>query len=307
MQTVRFIEDYSHIKQSVDCNSPEIRFMKHICEGGCTVENYFNEVTLYRAYVFLDSPNGRFEKLNGIRVFAQKWLSDFNAEKGEVHPVVQTVANGRSVTELEIWFRLKDSFETKRVPMTIFADLAPQNKMEGMRIYYFFKFLPGAIPYRVPVYKPRIMKPTETVLMSGVMRYYYEQLHNFRAEALDNIMDMLTDDCIYGGYRPYEDEPTAKGKNQIRPHYEEICSSVPHLNYIRFETIVDDGVRMAAEWTSIVTSKGRAAGRTSFCGCAVYDRDVNGKISSIRINDNAGYDPGIDLNSINAWDNFIDD
>lgn len=306
MQTVRFIEDYLHLSNNINNNAPEILFLQHICSGGANVEEFFNETTVYRDNVYLDSPNGRFEKLEGIRTFALRWLSDFEAESGEVRPVIQTVANGRSVTELEVWFHLKNTNEIKRVPMTLFADLAPKGKMEGLRIYFFFKFLPGATAYRKPVFKPRIMKPTETVLMTDVMRYYYEQLHNYRPEALENIMDMVTDDCIYGGYRPYEDEPTAKGKDQIRKHYEDICSSVPHLNYIRFETIVDDGTRMAAEWTSIVTRKGMIAGRTSFCGCAIYDRDGTGKISSIRINDNAGYEAGIDLNSINDWDNFID-
>ena len=306
-QTVSFLENYKHLSHGIDENAPEVRFMKYIGKGGREVETFFNETTIYRDTVYLDAPNGRFESLKGISKFAQTWLDDFEALEAEVHPVIQTIANGRSVTEMEVWFQLKDGSGIRRVPMTVFADLAPYNKMEGMRIYYFFKFLPGAVAYRIPVFKPRIMKPTEPVLMTGVMRYYYEQLHNYRKEALDNIMEMLSDDCIYGGYRPQEDEPIARGKAEIRKHYEGICREVPHLNYVRFETIVDDGSRMAVEWTSIVTQKGRVDGRTSFCGCAIYDRSADGKLSSIRINDNAGYDPGIDVNSINDWNNYIDE
>lgn len=308
MQTVHFIENYKDLTINIDENAPEIRFMKHICEGGTDVEKYFNEVTIYKDIVYIDSPNGRFEGLAEMRRFAEKWLEDFEAVSAALHPVIQTVAGGRSVTEMEIWFKLKDDGSIKRVPMTVFADLAPGGKMEGMRIYYFFKFLPGAVAYRTPVYKPRVKKPAEPVLMTGVMRYYYEQLHNFRTqEALENILGMLTDDCRYGGYRPDEEEPLAIGREQIRVHYEDICSHVPSKNYIRFETIVDDGVRLAAEWTSVVTREGRIDGKMSFCGCAVYDRDETGKLKSIRINDNAGYDFGIDLNSIPDWDNFIDE
>ena len=41
--------------------------------------------------------------------------------------------------------------------------------------------------------------------MTGVVRYYYEQLHNFKSdEALANILQMSSDDIVYGGYRPCE-------------------------------------------------------------------------------------------------------
>lgn len=309
MQTIHFRESYKDLSVNIDENSPEIRFMRCIGGGGCDAADYFYPVTVYRDTVFLDAPNGRFTGLAEIGRFAAGWLKDFEASKAEVYPVIQTKAGGRSVTEMEVWFHLEEG-GIKRVPMTVFADLAAGGKMEGMRIYYFFKFLPGAVAYRPPVFRPGVKKPTEPVLMTGVMRYYYEQLHNFRTgEALENIMDMLTQDCRYGGYRPEEDEPLAVGKEAIRVHYEDICQNVPAKNYIRFETIVDDGMRMAAEWTSVVTREGRKDGRMTFCGCAVYDRDEKetGKLGSIRINDNAGYDFGIDRNAIPEWDNFVDD
>ena len=309
MKTVHFKESYQDMTRNIDENAPEIRFMRHICKGGHSVEKYFNTITVYRDPVYIDTPNGRFVGMGEIAGFAKKWLADFKAVSAEVYPVIQTVAGGRSVTEMEIHFHLEKGEETERVPITVFADFAGLNKMEGLRIYYFYQFLPGAVAYRPPVFRPNVMKPAEPALMTGVMRYYYEQLHNFRKdEALENIMDMMTEDCRYGGYRPDEEEPLAVGKDKIRRHYEDICSAVPHLNYIRFETIVDDGKRMAAEWTSIVTRAGSTAGRMTFCGCAVYDRDEKnpGKLSSIRINDNAGYDFGIDLNAIPTWDNFAE-
>lgn len=307
MFTVHFQETYHGISE-LNENSPEILFMKQIAAGKTDVENYFNPTTIYRDIVYLDAPNGRFEGIEEIKRFAGKWLSDFHAVKAEVHPVIQTVANGRSVTEMEVWFTSGEDGEILRVPMTVFADLAPYNKMEGMRIYYFYKFLPDAVAYRTPVFRPNVMKPTEPVLMTGVMRYYYEQLHNFRtSEAVASILEMITEDCRYGGYRPDEEEPIAFGKEQIRIHYKDICSYIPSKAYIRFETITDDGKRMAVEWTAVITREGRAEGRMSFCGCAVYDRDNTGKLSSIRINDNAGYDFGIDLNSIPVWNNFVEE
>lgn len=310
MQTIHFKESYQDMTNHIDENMPEIRFLRHISKGQCRVDEYFEEMTVYKDPVYVDAPNGRFTGLKEITQFADRWLADFEAQEAEICPVIQTVGGGRSVTEMEVLFRLKDGGSIKRVPMTVFADMAPGNKMEGMRIYYFFKFPPGATAYRSPVFRPGVMKPAEPVLMTGVMRYYYEQLHNYRREeALENIMGMLTDDCRYGGYRPHEDEPLAVGKEAIRVHYEDICSNVPHNNYIRFETIVDDGMRMAAEWTSVVTREGRAAGKMTFCGCAIYDRDEKdgARIRSIRINDNAGYDFGVDLNGIPEWDNFVDD
>lgn len=310
MQTVHFMESYQDMTVNIDENAPEIRFIRSISTGTCTAEDFFNPMTVYKDAVYVDAPNGRFTGLEEIGRFVDRWLEDFEASKAEVYPVIQTVSGGRSVTEMEVWFHLKDTGDVKRVPMTVFADLVSGGKMEGMRIYYFFKFLPGAVAYRTPVFRPRVKKPAEPALMTGVMRYYYEQLHNFRSdEALENIMGMLTKDCRYGGYRPDEDEPLAVGKKEVRVHYEDICSNVPSKNYIRFETIIDDGMRMAAEWTSIVTREGQLAGKMTFCGCAVYDRDPTetGKLRSIRINDNAGYDFGIDLNSIPEWNNFVDD
>lgn len=304
--TVHFMEYHSRKERKIDENMPELRFMKAICQGSGTAEEYFNEYTVYRKQVFIDVPKwGRCEGSKEIQKFMDNWLTDFEAVSAEVHPVIQTIANGRSVSEIEVWFTLKDH-RIKRVPMSIFADLAPCGKMEGLRIYYYFKFLPGGIAYRKPIFRPNVMKPAEPALMTDVMRYYYEQLHNFREEALDNILNMCTDDCIYGGYRPDEEEAITDDKETIRKHYTAICTLIPHLEYIRFETITDDGVMVATEWTSVIRPEGLKFGLVSVAGCAIYERDGNGKLSSIRINDNTGYDQGIDLNVVPASDLYVD-
>ena len=305
MFTVRFREVYSRKQRIINEKSPEILFMKGICTGNAKAEEYFTETTMYRQRTFLDAPNGRFEGLAGIQQFADRWLDDFQAKDATVYPVIQTVANGRAVTEMEVWFNLKNG-ESKRVPMVVFADLMTKTIIEGMRIYFFFKFLPNAVAYRKPIFRPSLNKPANPVLMTGVMRYYYEQLHNFRPEALDNIMDMCSDHILYGGYRPDEEEPLAEGKKDLRKAYEGICKMIPHKKYIRFETFTDDGLNMAVEWTIVARQSALAEGEVSVAGCAMYERDEDGKMGSIRICDNVGYDLGIDLNSIPQSDMFID-
>lgn len=94
METIRFMEEYSDPKNQINKKAPEIRFMERICKSGTDVENYFVEKTIYRDIVYLDAPNGRYEGLLNIKAFAGKWLKDFQASEGEVHPVIQTVANG---------------------------------------------------------------------------------------------------------------------------------------------------------------------------------------------------------------------
>jgi hypothetical protein len=306
MYTVTFKDEYSKKERKIDHNSPEIRFMKSICGPETNAGDFFNETTSYKKQVFLDAPNGHFDGVNGINEFAGKWLADFEATHAEVYPVIQTVANGRAVTEMEVWF-YSGSRIINKVPMAVFADLIGRGRMEGMRIYYFFKFLKGAIAYRKPIYRPRFNNWCEPGLLTGSVRYYYEQLHNFRKdEALNNIVDMSSNDILYGGYRPAEEEPLFKGKGELRKVYEGICANCPHKTYVRFETIADDGVNCATEWTIVVTKKGLAEGDVSFAGCAIYERDEEGRLCSIRICDNAGYDMGLDLNSIPASDIYVE-
>lgn len=305
MYTVHFKDVYGALNVPIREDSPEIRFMRHICSGGKDVDSYFNETTIYRHKTFIDAPSGHYEGFREMEQFSEEWLKLFHASDAEVYPVIQTVSGGRSATEMEIWFRLNGEVINK-VPVTVFGDLAPGNKLEGLRIYYFFKFQPGAVSYRPPIFRPGVNKPTESALMTGVMRYYYEQLHNYRyEESFANMKGMIAKDCIYGGYRPDEEEPMSFGRDAIAEHYKGICMVNPDLAYIRFETIVDDGIRMAVEWTGIPTKEGLKKGFISIAGCAVYDRNSDGELASIRINDNTGFDLGVDPSSIPAWNNFI--
>jgi hypothetical protein len=118
---------------------------------------------------------------------------------------------------------------------------------------------------------------------------------------------MCTDDVMYGGYHPVEVEPVFIGKEKIREVYAGTCINVPANNYVRFETFCDDGVTCCAEWTIIPRKPAIAKGFYCFAGCAMYERSKDGRLFSIRINDNAGFDPGIDLSSIPYSDWYIDD
>ena len=306
MYTVKFKETYSNGQRPINEESPEIVFMREACKGSVRASDYFDDYTVYRQKVFLDSPNGRFEGVAGIQDFADRWLDDFEATGATVYPVIQTVANGRSVTEMEVWFELSGG-GVKRVPMVVFADLVNASRMEGMRIYFFFKFLKNCIAYRKPIFRPGRNHWCEPVLMTGVMRYYYEQLHNFRTEeAVENIVAMCSEGIYYGGYRPEEEEPLYQGRDAVRNIYADICTKCPGDQYVRFETFTDDNLNMAVEWTTVVRQSALAKGYVSFGGCAMYGRDDEGLLSSIRICDNFGYEMGIDLNSVPASEIFVD-
>jgi hypothetical protein len=306
MLTVHFKDEYSKNNYRVDPNTLDLQFLRGVCAGEGDAKKYFNELTLCKKPVFLDAPNGRFEGTAGIDRFAKNWLKDFGATKAEIHPVIQTIAGGHICNELEVHFHIAGGGVSK-VPMTVFSDPIGEDKLEGMRIYFFYQFLPGSIPYRRPIFRPVVNGWTSPAVMSGVVRYYYEQLHNYRsAEAVDNIVAMCVDDVRYGGYRPDEAEPLFIGKEALRKVYDGTMVNVPWNNYVRFETFCDDGITCCVEWTTIVRKTALKDGFFNFAGCAMYERARDGRLYSIRINDNAGYEPGIDRNTIPDSDWFID-
>jgi hypothetical protein len=307
MFTTDFRDVYSKNNYRIDEHSLDLQFLRDVGAGNMTAEKYFNETTSYRQRVFLDSPTGRFEGVNAINEFAKSFVKEFGAIKAEIYPVIQTIAAGRICTEMEIWFYQTDG-QINKVPTTVFSDLIGMDKLEGMRIYFFYQYLKGSVAYRRPIYRPRDTKPATPWLMTGVVRFYYEQLHNWRTEeAIANIVEMCTDDVMYGGYHPVEIEPVLIGKEKIREEYSKTCINVPANNYVRFETFCDDGITCCVEWSIIPRKPAIAKGFYCFAGCAMYERAKDGKLFSIRINDNAGFPPGIDLNSIPQSDWYIDD
>lgn len=297
--------DMHKLNHKYNFDSAEIRFLQHICEGNCEVEKYFTERTIDNKEVKLYMTDSCYTGLDEIRQFAKTWLSRVNAKKATVHPVVQTIASGRVALETEIWFEVGEN-EPLKIPMAVFADLAPHGKIEGMRFYYFHKWFPGTSPYIRPVFRPTHNSPASLSLMTGVVRYYFEQLHNpYTKDALDNIAAMANENVRYGGYRPIELHQPATGADDFRTKYEYTTSIIPRDHFIRVETIVDDGVNCAVEWTSIARDSALVTGIVSQGGMASYERDDDGKFISVRICDNFRYETDIDHSKVSAENMFV--
>lgn len=306
MLTTVFLDQIKRTKE-IDEGSPELIFLKAVCAGDRDIRECFANSTASGRSVVLDAPNGRYEGRDAIQAYANNWFAMASATSAEVHPVVQTKAGNRSVSEVEIWFYHGDAL-INRIPMAVHVDLSVDRKITGMRLYYFYKYIEGTSAYRKPIFKPQFNAMASTATMTDIIRYYYEQLHNpVSHEACKRIVDMAADDIFFGGYRPSEyQEPCMCKDEAFVAHYKEITGFIPSQQYIRFETIVDDGTTCVVEWTSIITKAGLEAGAVSQAGMAAYDRNEAGKLSSIRICDNLGYEEAINRAMISPKDMYVD-
>lgn len=295
-----------HLDHTVNENSPELNFLRYISNGGKDAQDFFQEKTANNREVCLYTPGNKYCGIEEIKDFPTEWFSTLGASTAEVHPVIQTVAGGRSVSEVEVWFDIGVE-EPLKIPMALFADLAPHGKLEGLRFYYFYQWIPGTPAYHRPIYRPTFNTPSETHQLSGIIRHYYEQLHNpYTPEALKNIIGMMADDFRFGGYRPFEVNPPLLTMEEFRKKYEHTTSIIPADQYIRFETVTDDGRNCLVEWTSIVRKHALAKGIVSQAGMAAYERNDEGKLVSIRICDNFGWEEEIDYSTVLPENQFID-
>lgn len=302
-----FFKDYHTLDHVTNDEAPELRFMRHVCQGGTDISEFFHEKTYSRREVVVHTPYDDFVGHDAIGLFAREFLGKVGASSAEIHPVIQTVASGRSVTEAEVWFDIGEE-EPYKVPMNFFCDLGTNGKMEGLRIYYFLKWIPGTPAYFKPIFIPKHNEPTDTNHLSGFMKFYAEQINNFcKEDQLENILGMFADEPRVGGYRPQEITPrTIYTKEKLRAKYTTIVENIPKTLYIRFECITDDGRNCLAEWTSIIRKEGLARGFVSQAGMAAYERDENGKLVSVRICDNFRFDDEIDLSTVDPALNFVE-
>lgn len=292
----------------VDENTVELRFMRHICEGKSNVEEFFNEKTINGRTVKLYTPGEKYEGIEEIRKFARGFLKSVDAKSATVHPVMQTIAGGRSVSEVEIWFETGED-EPYKVPMGIFGDLSNHGKLEGVRIYYFYQWVKGTPAYHKPIYRPKHNEVDDSTNLTGVVKYYYEQLHNANVPvALENIVNLMSDNLRFGGYRPVEVNPPLLDKALFKEKYVHTLDKIPCHQYILFNTITDDGKTAMIEWTSVVRKDGLALGYVSQAGMVAYERDPedSSKLVSIRICDNWGWEKEIDYSTVYPEDQFID-
>lgn len=260
---------------------------------------FFRDTQQFGKPSVIDAPQWRYQGLTQITSFARNWLSDFGALSAQVEPVTQTVAGGRSASEVVVHFR-RDSGDIS-IPMCIVGDLRPAGLLDEVRIYFYYGWVPGFSAYRRIVFRPEHMEPAPFALMTGSVRRYFELLHqkgNTR-QRIEEIVSLTTPDATYGGYRPDWVEPADSGHDAFRSHYRDICADAPEHYCVRAEAIIDDGVQCVVEWTLVVPEEGYAAGRVSQSGVAVYERDpVSGLLRSIRICDNVGREEDISLEEL---------
>ena len=95
---------FSNPKHTILANSPELRFISAVCSGlPDEAVSLFRDQKLFgKVPPVVDAPYGRFEGLAEIHKFAENWLKVFHAESASITHVIQTRANGRSVTELAV-------------------------------------------------------------------------------------------------------------------------------------------------------------------------------------------------------------
>jgi hypothetical protein len=289
---------YASPKHPILASAPELMFMSAVC-GGLTDEAtaIFRETKLFGGKASaVDTPYGRFEGLAAIRAFAEGFLAVFHAEAASLKPVIQTRANGYSVTELVV--NLVVDGEIEQVPMFLVGELRTPDTLEELRIYCHFSFVPGLTAYRRPLFQSAHLEMGDPGLLTGSVREYYEALHHVPAVDVDRIMGSMGDNCQFGGYEPYGVEhSTAATRADIRAKYEHMATYIPRCVGMRYETIIDDGVNCIIEWVHIVSEAGQSElGRVALSGIAAYERGEDGLLCAIRISDYAGYERTIDWN-----------
>lgn len=274
----------------------ELRLIKAACEGDVeTAVSLFHEKKLFgNDPCAIDTPYKRFEGLEGVREFIKTWLPTFHANSGEVIPVIQTRANGRSVTELQVDF-VVDS-EIEQVPMFVVGDLRTQDTLDEVRIYFHCSNVPGLQAYRKPMFKSAHLEMGDPGLLTGAVREYYEALHRAPSLDVDRIVACMSENCIFGGYEPYNsDHKPAATLAEIREKYEYMSRYIPRCVGMRYETIIDNGRTCVIEWVHIVSRAGQEEmARVAMSGIAAYERGDDGLLCSIRICDYAGLERTID-------------
>ena len=159
----------------INSDFAELRLIKAACEGDVeTAVSLFHEKKLFgNDPCAIDTPYKRFEGLEGVKEFIKTWLPTFHANSGEVIPVIQTRANGRSVTELQVDFVVDGEIE--QVPMFVVGDLRTQDTLDEVRIYFHCSNVPGLQAYRKPMFKSAHLEMGDPGLLTGAVREYYKR------------------------------------------------------------------------------------------------------------------------------------
>ena len=280
----------------------ELRLLRAACAGdGEAACALFREEKLFgRVPCAIDTPYRRYEGLSGVRAFAREFVPRFQADSATVIPVIQTRANGRSVTELQVDF--VSSAGIRQVPFFVVADLRSQGLLDEVRLYTHCSFVPDLQAYRAPLFPSTHLERGETGLLTGAVREYYEGLHHLPRADVDRIMACMAEDCKFGGYEPLEPgrEPVLTKKDIYRK-YLKMAEYIPRCVSMRYETLIDDGQNCVIEWVHVVSRAGREErGRIAMSGIAAYERGKDGLLCSVRISDYAGLEGTIDWDRAGA-------
>lgn len=293
---------YAKPGRKVQADSPELRFMNAVCSGstdeaaGCFCDKkLFGNVPCV-----VDAPYGRFEGLSEIRAFAKEWLDTFHAQSASVQPVMQTRANGRSITEAVIHFVVDG--EINEVPMFIVGDLRTADKLDEVRLYCHCSYVPGLTAYRKPMFRSAHLEMGDPGLLTGAMREYYEALHHVPGVDVDRIMGVMGEGCLFGGYEPAtvagavgDTAHQDHSREALRTTFEHMSRYIPRCVGMRYETLTDDNTTAIIEWVHIVSAQGQQElSRIALSGISAYERGEDGLLCAIRICDYAGLEKTID-------------
>lgn len=286
---------YAGPSHPIDAASPELRFLSAVCAGQPgEATAFFREKKLFGGEPpAVDTPYGRFTGLEGVRRFAEGFLARFGASLAFLTPVVQTRANGRSVSEVVVNFVVDGEIE--EVPMFVVGDLRTPGLLEEVRLYCHFSFVPGLEAYRAPLFPVAHREMGDPALLTGAVREYYEALHHVPYVDVDRILGSMGPGCRFGGYEPWGSAANHGDAAQLRASYEHMATYIPAKVAMRYETITDDGRTCVMEWVHIISRAGQEdLGRIAMSGISAYERGEDGLLCAIRISDYAGYERTID-------------
>lgn len=287
---------YKGPQHVIEKTHQELRLIQAACVGDEeAAAALFREQKLFGgAPCVVDTPYRRYTGLEGIRAFVREFLPRFEATDAQVIPVMQTRANGRSVTELEVRFQTAQG--EHQVPFFAVADLRTRDTLDEVRLYTHCSFVPHLQAYRAPLFRPTHLEKGETGLLTGAVREYYDALHTLPAADVDRLLGSMEESCLFGGYEP--DEPghePALTRDAVREKYRRMALYIPRCVGIRYETLIDDGRTCVIEWVHVVSRAGQEErNRIAMSGIAAYERGESGLLCSIRISDYAGLEGTID-------------
>ena len=292
---------YADETRTINAASPELRFMEAVCAGNSEqAVSFFRDNKLFgAAQPVVDAPYERFEGLDGIKRFAEGFAGRCHANLAYLTPVIQTVANGRAVSEVVVHFVVDGEIE--EVPMFVVADLRTAALLDEVRLYCHFSFVPGLQAYRKPLFPVAHREMGDPGLLTGAPREYYEALHHTPAVDVDRICKVFGPGCKFGGYEPWGHIENANHGDPagLRNSYEKMAAYIPRCVGMRYETIIDDGRTCVIEWVHIVSREGQESlGRIAMSGIAAYERGPDGLLCAIRISDYAGYERTIDWSQL---------